>query len=120
MLLYGLLVFIHVVVSLFLIAVVLLQTGKRADLAGAFGGGGSQTAFGPRGASNFLSRATTISAAVFMVTSLALAIMSSQRDVGGSGSVLDEVPASTAPATPAPQSPAPAPEQQPQQPPSEK
>ena len=127
MLLYGLLVVIHVLVSLFLIAVVLLQTGKRADLAGAFGGGGSQTAFGPRGGANFLSRATTISAGVFMVTSLALAILSSQRTVGGGGTVLDQVPAQsapTAPATPpsspAPQGSAPAPEQQPQPPPSEK
>ena len=130
--LYGLVVAIHVLVSLFLIGVVLLQTGKRADLAGAFGGGGSQTAFGPRGASNFLSKATTISAAVFMVTSLSLAILSSHRSVGGGGSVLDKVPAptSTAPATPpaAPQGsapsttppPAPTPEQQPQQQPSGK
>jgi preprotein translocase subunit SecG len=132
MFLYGLLVAIHVLVSLFLVAVVLLQTGKRADLAGAFGGGGSQTAFGPRGGANFLSKATTISAALFMVTSLSLAILSSHRTVGGGGSVLDKVPAPTAPATPpsspAPQGsapsttppPPPAPEQQPQQPPSEK
>src|SRR5262245_66005374 len=92
MFLYGLLVVIHVLVSLFLIAVVLLQTGKRADLAGAFGGGGSQTAFGPRGASNFLSKATTISAIVFMFTSLSLAILSSRRPIGGGSSVLDKVP----------------------------
>jgi len=127
--LYGLVVAIHVLVSLFLIGVVLLQTGKRADLAGAFGGGGSQTAFGPRGASNFLSKATTISAAVFMVTSLSLAILSSHRSVGGGGSVLDKVPAPTStapvtpPASPAPQgsapsttpppAPAPAPQEQP-------
>jgi len=126
MVLYGLLVFVHVIVSLLLIAVVLLQTGKRADLAGAFGGGGSQTAFGPRGASNFLSRATTISAIVFMVTSLSLAILSSHRTVGGGSSVLDKVPASTAPAAPpatppqgsAPSTtppPAPAPQPQPQE-----
>ena len=51
--------FIHVVVCLFLIVVVLLQSGKAADLAGAFGGAGSQTAFGPRGAANILSKATT-------------------------------------------------------------
>ena len=57
--LYTLLVILYVIVCLFLIVVVLLQTGKRADLAGAFGGGGSQTAFGARGAATFLSRMTT-------------------------------------------------------------
>src|SRR5262245_21771816 len=109
MFLYGLLVVIHVLVSLFLIAVVLLQTGKRADLAGAFGGGGSQTAFGPRGAANVLSRLTTWSAGIFMVTSLALSLMSGSST--GHGSVLDSVPApasSSAPAAPAPSAPTPA------------
>jgi preprotein translocase subunit SecG len=105
--LYWLVLVVHVIVSLILIATVLLQTGKRADLAGAFGGGGSQTAFGPRGASNFLSKATTISAVVFMVTSLSLAILSSRREVGGAGSVLDKVPGPTAPASPVPQGSAP-------------
>ena len=96
--LYTLMVILYVIVCLFLIAVVLLQTGKRADLAGAFGGGGSQTAFGTRGAATFLSRMTTVFAILFMVLSLALSIYSS----GGSarsGSVLDSMPAgSTAPA----------------------
>ena len=96
-----LLTLLHVIVSMILILVVLLQTGKRADLAGAFGGGGSQTAFGTRGAATFLSKATTVSAVIFMVTSLALAIVSSRRD-RIEGTVLDEVtpPAATAPATP--------------------
>jgi len=66
----------HVLVSLILILVVLLQSGRAADLAGAFGGAGSQTAFGPRGAATFLSRATEFLAVVFMVTSLALATFS--------------------------------------------
>ena len=95
--LYTLMVVLYVIVCLFLIAVVLLQTGKRADLAGAFGGGGSQTAFGTRGAATFLSRMTTVFAVLFMVLSLALSIYSS----GGnrrSGSVLDKVPTSSAPA----------------------
>ena len=61
---------IHVIVCFFLVIVVLLQSGKAADLAGAFGGMGSQTAFGPRGSATVLSKATTIAAAVFMVTSL--------------------------------------------------
>ena len=67
---YYLVVAIHVVVCLFLIIVILLQSGKAADLAGAFGGMGSQTAFGPRGSATLLSKATTISAVVFMCTSL--------------------------------------------------
>ena len=69
-----LLVIIHVIVCLFLICVVLLQQGKSADLAGAFGGQGSQTAFGPRGAANLLTRLTTWSAVIFMLTSIALTI----------------------------------------------
>lgn len=98
---------VHIVVAVILILVVLLQTGKRADLAGAFGGGGSQTAFGARGAATALSKITTWAAVLFMVTSLALSILSSRPDRGG-GSVLDDVdvPASSAPAP----APAPAPE----------
>src|SRR5215472_9750607 len=69
---YYLVLVLHVAACLFLIAVVLLQQGKGQDLASAFGGGGSQTAFGPRGSANVLSRATTILAPVFMVTSLRL------------------------------------------------
>ena len=68
---------LHVLICFFLIIVVLLQSGKAADLAGAFGGMGSQTVFGPRGTATVLSKATTIAASLFMVTSLALAIMSS-------------------------------------------
>ena len=75
--LFALLTSLHWIVCIILILVVLLQTGKRADLAGAFGGGGSQTAFGARGAATFLSKATTISAVVFMLTSLLLSMLSS-------------------------------------------
>jgi preprotein translocase subunit SecG len=99
-----LLTIVHVFVCLSLILVVLLQTGKRADLAGAFGGGGSQTAFGARGAATFLSKFTTVAAVVFMITSLVLAIASSRTRVGGS--VLDKVPTpASAPALP-PEAPA--------------
>jgi preprotein translocase subunit SecG len=70
---------IHVIVCFFLIIVVLLQSGKAADLAGAFGGMGSQTVFGPRGTATVLSKATTVAAVLFMVTSLALAIMANNR-----------------------------------------
>lgn len=68
-------VVVHVIVCLFLIGVVLIQQGRSADLAGAFGGQGSQTAFGPRAAANVLTRLTTWSAVVFMVTSLTLTIL---------------------------------------------
>ncbi len=69
-----LLTIVHVFVCLFLIIVVLLQSGKAADLAGAFGGMGSQTAFGPRGAATLLSKATTTAAVIFMLTSIWLGI----------------------------------------------
>jgi len=70
-----LLVTIHVIVCLFLIGVVLLQQGKSADLAGAFGGQGSQTAFGPRGAANLLIKLTTWGAILFMVISISLTVL---------------------------------------------
>jgi preprotein translocase subunit SecG len=96
-----LLTILHVIVAVFLILVVLLQTGKRADLAGAFGGGGSQTAFGARGAATLLSRLTAWSAGIFMATSLLLSLLSSGGSTGR-GSVLDSVPVSAPAATPAP------------------
>ena len=76
---YILLWIIHIIVCLFLIVVVLLQSGKAADLAGAFGGMGSQTAFGPRGSATLLSKATTISAVIFMLTSLSLSILATRN-----------------------------------------
>ena len=85
---YILLLIVHVIVCLFLIIVVLLQSGKAADLAGAFGGMGSQTAFGPRGSATLLSKATTISAVLFMVTSLSLSILAT-RNAGLGTSVLE-------------------------------
>jgi len=69
---------VHVIVCLFLIGVVLLQSGKSGDIAAAFGGQGSQTAFGPRGAATALSKATTWSAIIFMVTSITLSVMTSR------------------------------------------
>ncbi len=71
-----LLIVIHVVVCIALIMIVLLQTGKGADMGAAFGGGSSQTLFGSTGASTFLSKATTVAAIVFMLTSLTLAYIS--------------------------------------------
>src|SRR5262245_45919227 len=97
---------VHVFVCLFLIIVVLLQSGKSGDIAAAFGGQGSQTAFGPRGAATALSKATTWSAIIFMVTSIVLSVMASRS--GGAGSVFSGVKPSTTkskPATPAPATP---------------
>jgi preprotein translocase subunit SecG len=120
-----------IVNCLVLIIVVLLQSGKAADLAGAFGGAGSQTAFGPRGAANVLSTATTWCAIMFMLCAMAL-VLRSDKAVGQSGSVLENVskpapkpapanPAKTTPATTPvtppsssqPTSPAPPPQQAP-------
>ena len=86
---------------LVLIIVVLLQSGKAADLAGAFGGAGSQTAFGPRGAATVLSQATTWCAVMFMVCAMALALRA-DRAVGGPGSVIyDRAKPASKPAAPA-------------------
>jgi len=74
------LVVVHVIVCLFLIGVVLLQQGKSADLAGAFGGQGSQTAFGPRGAANLLTKLTTWGAVLFMVVSISLTVLLSRAN----------------------------------------
>jgi preprotein translocase subunit SecG len=126
--LYYAILTLHIIACLFLIGVVLLQQGKGQDLASAFGGGGTQTAFGPRGSANVLSRATTILAGMFMITSLGLSLVRPRQ-----GTILDSVatpavaspspkasvspslpaaatplaPSSTVPATPAPASPAP-------------
>jgi len=83
-----------------LIIVVLLQSGKAADLAGAFGGAGSQTAFGPRGAANVLSKATTWCAVMFMLCAMAL-VLRTDRAVEQGGSVLQKVSQPAKPAAPA-------------------
>ena len=95
----GLITFIHIVVCMFLIIVVLLQSGKSGDIAAAFGGQGSQTAFGPRGAATALSRATTWSAIIFMVTSITLSIAASRRS--GTNSVLQGLKAPASNSEPA-------------------
>ena len=90
---------IHVFVCFFLIAVVLLQSGKSGDIAAAFGGMGSQTAFGPRGAATVLTKATTWCAIVFMLTSITLSVMGTRRS--GPGSVLEGVKSSAPASQPA-------------------
>jgi preprotein translocase subunit SecG len=82
----ALIIVLHIIVCLILIFAVLLQSGKAADLAGAFGGGGSQTAFGGRGTASMLSKLTTAAAVIFMLTSLGLWILSGRQTssvVGG-------------------------------------
>jgi len=97
----AILVTLHILVCFVLVIVIMLQSGSAADLAGAFGGAGSQTAFGPRGAATFLSRATTWCAIVFMMTSLALSV---KRDLSAgvsTGSILEQTQQSApAPAKP--------------------
>ena len=98
---------LHVLIASGLILIVLLQSGKGADIGAAFGGGSSQTVFGGRGAATFLSKATTVLAILFMVMSIALTLLASQR--GGTTVVPADrpTPASSAPAAPAPSAPAP-------------
>ena len=100
---------IHVIVSFFLIIVVLLQSGKSGDVAAAFGGMGSQTAFGPRGAATALSKATTWSAIMFMVTSITLSVAASRH--AGPHSVLQDTKTSQTKSAPAKPGQAPAPTQ---------
>lgn len=95
------LTFIHVLVCILMVVVVLLQSGKAADLAGAFGGMGSQTAFGPRGSATVLSKATTGAAILFMLTSLTLSIMAT-RSSGVSMTVLEERRSTAPRSAPAP------------------
>jgi preprotein translocase subunit SecG len=119
------LVTLHILVCFILVIVIMLQSGNAADLAGAFGGAGSQTAFGPRGAATFLSRATTWCAIVFMMTSLTLSVKRAPSEAASTGSILEQTqqPASKQPAKPAtppvqiPLQPQQAPKQPIQQPP---
>jgi preprotein translocase subunit SecG len=117
----AVLVTLHVIVCFVLIIVIMLQSGNAADLAGAFGGAGSQTAFGPRGAATFLSRATTWCAVVFMMTSLTLSFKRATPQTS-TGSILEQTsqpgtapakpvaaPPIQVPVQPAPQAPAPTP-----------
>lgn len=103
---YMILITLHVIICLLLIGVIMLQSGEAADLAGAFGGAGSQTAFGPRGAATFLSKATTWCAIMFMLTSMALTMHQNSTSVAAGSSVLQQFSktSKSAPAAPAPAS----------------
>src|SRR5882672_1626671 len=102
---YFVLVTLHILVCGLLIIVVLLQSGEAADLAGAFGGAGSQTAFGPRGAATFLSKATTWCAIMFMLTSMAMTMRQNSTAAASGSSVLQQFSKTAKPATPAPATP---------------
>ena len=106
---YTLLIIVHVIVCLLMIGAILLQSGKGAEIGAAFGGS-SQTVFGSRGPANFLSKFTVITAFVFMLTSLSLAILAKQRNFSSTVIDLNQKPTPTAPGTtppPAPTPPAP-------------
>ncbi|OGW54048.1 MAG: preprotein translocase subunit SecG [Nitrospirae bacterium RIFCSPLOWO2_02_42_7] len=92
-----LLIIIHVLVSLFLIGIVLIQSGKGAEIGAVFGGASSQTIFGSRGPGSFLNKLTTIAAIVFIVTSFSLAFFG-KREGRSSSSVIPEQSAPSAPA----------------------
>jgi preprotein translocase subunit SecG len=77
--LYYAVITLHIIVCIILVLVVLLQSGKGADLAGAFGGGATQTAFGSRGPASFLSKMTTAAAVVFMLTCITLSLLSNKK-----------------------------------------
>jgi preprotein translocase subunit SecG len=102
---YIAIVIVHVLMCLAILAIVLLQAGKGADIGSAFGGGGSQAVFGSMGTPTILGKITTFAAIVFMLTSFSLAILSSRHS-----SVVPATAPATAPAAPAsPAAPAPAP-----------
>jgi preprotein translocase subunit SecG len=105
---YFVLITLHILVCGLLIIVVLLQSGEAADLAGAFGGAGSQTAFGPRGAATFLSKATTWCAIMFMLTSMALTMHQNSTAAASGSSVLQQFSKTAKPTAPAAPAPAPA------------
>ncbi len=96
---YTALIILHVLVAFVMVGVILLQSGKGAEIGAAFGGS-SQTVFGARGASTFLSKMTAVTATIFMVTSLALAIMSKQQNLSSTIGLDKPVAAPSAPAAP--------------------
>jgi len=101
--LQQLLLVVHLLLSISLIGLVLLQRGKGADAGAGFGSGASGTVFGARGSATFFSKTTAVLATLFFVTSLSLAYLASHRSVTAPKSLLEQIPATqTAPAVPAP------------------
>jgi preprotein translocase subunit SecG len=93
----AIIITVHVIVCIALILIVLLQTGRGADIGSAFGAGSSQTVFGSSGPAGFLTRLTTIAAIIFMLTSLSLSYFSGSRSTK---SIMTETPKETQPITP--------------------
>jgi preprotein translocase subunit SecG len=105
---WGILIVVHVVVSILMIMIILLQTGKGAEIGAAFGGGYSQTLFGSSGPVGFLNKLTTVVAVFFMVTSLILAVLAGRAPTRSLESgVPSGVPQQGAPVVPGPPSPIP-------------
>ena len=94
---YVVLVILHILVALIMVGVILLQSGKGAEIGAAFGGS-SQTVFGSRGASSFLSKMTAVAATIFMITSLTLAIVSKRQNYASTLGLDKPAPGSSAPA----------------------
>lgn len=99
---WGVFTFLHVIVCVLMIMIILLQTGKGAEMGAAFGGGYSQTLFGSSGPVGFLNKLTTVVAVFFMLTSLVLAFLAGHVPTKPLGDVGDEVPQQEAPLTPGP------------------
>ena len=97
---YTLVVILHVFICFLMIGAILLQSGKGAEIGAAFGGS-SQTVFGSRGPANFLSKLTVVVAAIFMLTSLTLAILAKERNMASTVIDLNQKTESAAPAAPA-------------------
>ena len=93
----GILIALHIVICILMVLIILLQTGKGADVGAAFGGGSSQTLFGSSGPVGFLNKLTTAIATLFMVTSLVLAFMASRP---ATKTMVDDIPQQEAPAKP--------------------
>ncbi len=106
MFLYYAIAALHILVCVILVLVVLLQSGKGADLSGAFGGGATQTAFGSRGPASFLSKMTTIAAIVFMFTCIGLSLISNKTTKAESKSILETTKQQGTTSTPAQKKPA--------------
>jgi preprotein translocase subunit SecG len=100
---YLALAIVHLIMCFLMILIVLLQTGKGAQMGSAFGSGASQTIFGTRGAATLLSKLTTVAAILFMLTSLSLAILSSQRSASSIIKEEGSKPTTQMPAQPSPE-----------------
>jgi len=103
---YIALMIVHILVAFIMVGVILLQSGKGAEIGAAFGGS-SQTVFGSRGAGTFLSKMTAVAATIFMITSLSLAVLSKRLNYSSTIGLDKPISSPSAPATSPPGVPAP-------------